>query len=120
MQVCGTANVCDPNAICADTNPGFSCTCKSGFRGDGLSCADIDECQENLFFCAANAACVNTFGGFNCACKPGYDGDGNSACRGLCETAKADPSVCAPEGLCRIDGQRAICDALTQTGQEAP
>lgn len=112
VQVCGgTANVCDPNAICADTNPGFSCTCKSGFRGDGHSCADIDECRENLFFCAANAACVNTYGAFNCACKPGYDGDGNSACRGLCEIAKADPLLCAPEGLCRVDGQRAICDA---------
>ncbi len=111
VQVCGTANVCDSNAICADTNPGFSCTCKSGFRGDGLSCADVDECRDNLFSCAANAACVNTFGGFTCACRPGYAGDGNTACRGLCEIAKADPAQCAPEGLCRTDGQRAICDA---------
>ena len=112
VEVCGgSTNVCDPNAICADTHPGFSCTCKSGFRGDGLSCADVDECQENSFSCAANATCRNTFGGFTCACRPGYEGDGNTACRGLCELAKADPRVCAPEGVCRIDGQRAVCDA---------
>ncbi|MET0592506.1 MAG: EGF domain-containing protein [Polyangiaceae bacterium] len=112
IQVCGgAANVCDPNATCADTNPGFSCTCKSGFRGDGLACADIDECQDNTFSCAANAACVNTYGGFSCACKPGYSGDGNTACRGLCDVAKMDLSVCAPEALCHVVGQRAVCDA---------
>jgi hypothetical protein len=112
VQVCGgSANVCDPNAICADTNPGFSCTCKAGFRGDGFSCSDVDECAEGLFSCAANAHCVNVSGGFNCACRPGYDGDGNAACRGLCDVAKADASVCAPEGICRIDGRRPICDA---------
>ena len=112
IRVCGgTANVCDPNAICADQNPGFSCTCKAGFRGDGFACGDIDECSENQFSCAANAACVNTFGAFNCACKPGYEGDGNAACRSLCEIAKGDASVCAPEGVCRVDGSRAVCDA---------
>jgi len=111
VQVCGTANVCDPNAICADTNPGFSCTCKSGFRGDGFSCSDIDECRENLFSCPANAVCVNTFGSSKCDCKPGYEGNGDVACRSLCDVAKADLSVCAPEGVCRIEGQRAICDA---------
>ena len=112
VKVCsGASNVCDPNAVCADSNPGFTCTCKSGFRGDGLSCADVDECAENLFSCAANAACVNTFGSFDCACKPGYEGLGVEACRALCEVAKTDPGICAPEGLCRIDGERAVCDA---------
>eukprot|EP00667_Euglena_gracilis_P000004 EG_transcript_4 len=29
---------CDPNALCLDTEEGFSCTCQEGYVGDGTSC----------------------------------------------------------------------------------
>ena len=39
----GTHN-CDTNAACTDTDGAFTCACNTGFSGDGISCADIDEC----------------------------------------------------------------------------
>ena len=29
---------CDENAICTDTEDGFSCNCTGGFTGDGKTC----------------------------------------------------------------------------------
>ena len=29
---------CDKNAVCKDTDVAFSCTCKPGYKGDGLKC----------------------------------------------------------------------------------
>jgi hypothetical protein len=111
-ECAGLRNTCDPNAACADTSPNFTCTCKSGFTGDGFGCGDVNECANaSLFSCATNARCVNTFGSYECECLPGFSGNGTQSCRSLCEIASADRGVCAAEGLCRIDGRDAICDA---------
>ena len=29
---------CDPNAICTNTPGGFTCRCKKGYRGNGITC----------------------------------------------------------------------------------
>ncbi len=110
---CGSdTDVCDPNATCSTGKSGVTCTCNDGFTGDGNGCGDVDECADPMaFHCAANAACVNNFGGYDCACQPGFTGDGNKSCTSLCDTARSDTSVCSPNGLCRVEGTTATCDA---------
>ena len=29
---------CDTNALCTNNNGSFTCSCKSGFKGDGKNC----------------------------------------------------------------------------------
>ncbi len=39
IDECGTANSpCDANAVCANTIGGYTCTCNSGYSGDGQTC----------------------------------------------------------------------------------
>ncbi|KAM7385835.1 hypothetical protein PAMP_001890 [Pampus punctatissimus] len=72
---------CDTNAVC---RPGqgtqFSCQCAAGFNGDGRTCYDIDECQENPQICSSHAICNNQPGTFRCECVDGYqfDSDGQT------------------------------------------
>ncbi|XP_053567076.1 nidogen-1 [Bombina bombina] len=64
---------CDTNAMC---RPGqgnqFTCECTPGFRGDGRTCYDVDECQEQQNICGSNSICNNQPGTFRCECLEGY------------------------------------------------
>ncbi|XP_004413887.1 PREDICTED: nidogen-1 [Odobenus rosmarus divergens] len=64
---------CDTNAAC---RPGprvqFTCECSIGFRGDGRTCSDIDECSEQPSVCGSHAICNNHPGTFRCECVEGY------------------------------------------------
>ncbi|KAK4487975.1 hypothetical protein RD792_003714 [Penstemon davidsonii] len=45
------------------------CQCPPGFRGDGHTCEDVDECKERLACNCDGCSCKNTWGGFNCSCQ---------------------------------------------------
>ncbi|XP_052495429.1 nidogen-1 [Budorcas taxicolor] len=64
---------CDANAACRP-GPGtqFTCECSIGFRGDGRTCYDIDECSEQPLVCGNHAVCNNHPGTFRCECVEGY------------------------------------------------
>src|SRR5512142_1344767 len=47
---------CDPNATCERAGDGVVCTCGPGFRGDGRTCADVDECAQGESPCDPRAA----------------------------------------------------------------
>ena len=36
---------CDANAICTNTDGGYSCQCKPGWTGNGKSCAGMNFCK---------------------------------------------------------------------------
>ncbi|XP_060566863.1 nidogen-1-like [Ruditapes philippinarum] len=69
-----SSNNCDENAQCTNTNGSFTCACNTGYTGDGVSCTDIDECDNTP--CDSNATCENTAGSFTCTCNTGYTGNG--------------------------------------------
>lgn len=89
---------------CANKPGGFSCTCKTGFTGDGTSCTDIDECVANSDNC--NQICTNTKGSFECSCNPGYKKDKN-ACPDIDECA--DPAAVGCYGFCENVGGSYNC-----------
>ena len=43
--VTGSHN-CSVNATCSNTESGFTCSCNSGFNGDGVTC-DVEVCSQN-------------------------------------------------------------------------
>ncbi|KAJ8397102.1 hypothetical protein AAFF_G00009560 [Aldrovandia affinis] len=57
---------------CYRTPQGTRCTCKAGFslQLDGMSCADIDECEAIPPVCSHT--CLNTQGSHECLCPLGY------------------------------------------------
>jgi hypothetical protein len=72
--------------------------CDPGYKGDGVACFDIDECQDVPGACDANATCANTVGSYTCTCKTGYQGDGH-ACSDVDE-CKASPGPCDQNATC--------------------
>ncbi|RXN01624.1 Nidogen-1 [Acipenser ruthenus] len=90
---------CDTNAAC---RPGqgnrFTCECAAGFRGDGRTCYDVDECRESPTICGNNAVCNNQPGTFRCECHEGYQfADDGQTCIDIDE---CQPSRCHPEAIC--------------------
>ena len=66
--------------------------------GDGMNCADNDECALETDNCDANASCANNKGSFVCTCNEGWEGTGD-VCTDINECA-ADEYPCDPHGLC--------------------
>eukprot|EP00930_Biecheleria_cincta_P034096 TRINITY_DN23591_c0_g2_i3.p1 TRINITY_DN23591_c0_g2~~TRINITY_DN23591_c0_g2_i3.p1 ORF type:complete len:1141 (-),score=110.02 TRINITY_DN23591_c0_g2_i3:2618-6040(-) len=73
-----SAHNCHAAARCSNTAGSFTCTCNSGWSGDGVSCQDINECTTSAHNCHAAARCSNTAGSFTCTCNSGWSGDGVS------------------------------------------
>uniref|UniRef100_A0A672MSQ2 Signal peptide, CUB and EGF-like domain-containing protein 2 n=1 Tax=Sinocyclocheilus grahami TaxID=75366 RepID=A0A672MSQ2_SINGR len=65
------SDACHIDAICQNTPTSYKCTCKTGFKGDGKHCEDIDECDLEY-----NGGCVhecnNIPGNYRCTCLDGF------------------------------------------------
>ena len=67
---------CDrTGGVCENTVGGFECSCKTGFKGDGKSCEDVDECLDETV-CPGDpdqVICINSVGSYECkqiTCPP--------------------------------------------------
>ncbi|OCT64259.1 hypothetical protein XELAEV_18045361mg [Xenopus laevis] len=89
---------CHPNATCEEFGGYQECTCKKGFRGDGIQCYDINEC-EDYWLNRCNGYCENTEGSYNCSCYSGlkYTEEG---CVDIDECSSKDLNNCHPLALC--------------------
>jgi len=91
---------CDPHALCLKENGDFTCSCISGFRGNGYVCEDIDECDEMLLQCPLNYECINTVGTARCSCPAGFAKVGKrSQCKDINE-CKLGTQNCYPGARC--------------------
>ncbi|XP_078619232.1 uncharacterized protein LOC144886471 [Branchiostoma floridae x Branchiostoma japonicum] len=82
---------CHAHATCSNTPGGHTCACNPGYRGDGYTCADEDECTLQIDNCDEHATCANTPGSYTCACFGGFSGDGYTC---------TDDDECAQESTC--------------------
>lgn len=83
--------VCGENATCLSGTETHTCSCASGFEGDGQTCVDVDECQEGTDDCDAFATCENTQGSYTCTCPDGFTGDGQACVdKDECENGTAN------------------------------
>jgi len=85
-----------------NTPGSYSCSCNSGFQGDGVSCSDCNECGGECGgnACSTNALCTNTVGSYSCSCNSGYQGSGLvcadcNECSGEC-----GGNACSTTALC--------------------
>ncbi|KAJ7344448.1 hypothetical protein JRQ81_000398 [Phrynocephalus forsythii] len=62
---------CHADAICQNTPKSYKCMCKPGYSGEGKTCEDIDEC-DNDFNGGCVHECFNIPGNYRCACYDGF------------------------------------------------
>ena len=72
---CGAQSACAPDAECEDPSSAvgdFVCTCKTGFSGDGRSCAAQDACAGNPCGEGRGSCTSSAPGAHSCACEPSF------------------------------------------------
>jgi hypothetical protein len=81
----------------------FTCgACPAGYRGNGVSCTDVDECGDGTNGgCDVLATCNNTVGGRTCgACPTSHRGDGVHGCRLIHASCDVSRGGCDPRAAC--------------------
>ncbi|XP_065194616.1 fibrillin-1-like [Sycon ciliatum] len=91
---------CHASATCEDTPDSYTCQCDAGYKGNGTSCSDIDECSTYQHRCHhAEAICKNTEGLYTCSCRDGYTGN-STYCTNMNECTTGSHQ-CSADATCQ-------------------
>ncbi|XP_073706971.1 latent-transforming growth factor beta-binding protein 4 isoform X2 [Garra rufa] len=96
-----------PNGRCENTPGSYRCSCRTGYRFQGNTCVDVNECEDPLQ--CPGQECVNSQGSYRCvSCRPGFSVK-NGACADIDE-CRQTPSPCS-NGLCEntLGSFRCVC-----------
>jgi hypothetical protein len=109
---------CDANATCMPVDGLPACGCNTGFAGDGLTCADVNECLAATYPCDVNASCTNTPGSYSCLCKAGYLGDGHACVQAtvVSQLAVQPSTITKSNSGSWIDASFAVNKTIPNTG----
>uniref|UniRef100_A0A8C2KSP7 Signal peptide, CUB and EGF-like domain-containing protein 2 n=1 Tax=Cyprinus carpio TaxID=7962 RepID=A0A8C2KSP7_CYPCA len=109
---------CSMDAICQNTLKSYKCICKSGYKGDGKHCEDIDECASEYNGGCVHE-CINIPGNYRCTCYDGFrlahDGhncldvdecaEGNGGCQQICVNMMGSYECRCRDGFLLSDNQ---------------
>ncbi|XP_043985182.1 signal peptide, CUB and EGF-like domain-containing protein 3 isoform X2 [Gambusia affinis] len=109
---------CSIDAICQNTPKSYKCICKSGYKGDGKHCEDVDECATEYNGGCVHE-CINIPGNYRCTCYDGFrlahDGhncldvdecsEGNGGCQQICVNMMGSYECRCREGFLLSDNQ---------------
>eukprot|EP00933_Yihiella_yeosuensis_P048548 TRINITY_DN447_c2_g1_i1.p1 TRINITY_DN447_c2_g1~~TRINITY_DN447_c2_g1_i1.p1 ORF type:complete len:1116 (-),score=225.21 TRINITY_DN447_c2_g1_i1:116-3463(-) len=68
----GSHQCTNATATCHNTPGSYICRCQDGYSGNGVNCANVNECALSTHTCPLNTKCTDTVGSFTCECKPGF------------------------------------------------
>uniref|UniRef100_A0A8C1UKV9 Signal peptide, CUB domain, EGF-like 1 n=1 Tax=Cyprinus carpio TaxID=7962 RepID=A0A8C1UKV9_CYPCA len=119
---------CHIDALCQNTPKSFKCICKTGYKGDGKHCEDMDEC-ENDYNGGCVHDCINIPGNYRCTCYDGFmladDGhncldvdeclDNNGGCQQICVNTMGSYECQCKDGFFLSDNQHTCIHRSDET-----